>query len=149
MFSYLPLALFSVCVHVGHCHSHFSLDSWKSWVTSMRVNTSRIRIFFLLLNNFKSKERIKNSKMSTTPNSVCSNSAAEPCTEQSVSPVFNRSYICICVHFHAVLQTRDVREQGVGPAASAWRVGSLGAVQCLLQVLWWRNPEHQQRLQQA
>lgn len=63
--------------------------------------------------------------------------------------VFNGIYMCVCVYSHAVLQTWDVCKQGVGPAASSWRVGSLGALQRLLQVLWRRNPEHQQRLQQA
>lgn len=50
---------------------------------------------------------------------------------------------------HTVLQTWNVCEQGVGPAASSWRVGSLGTLQCLFQVLRWRNQEHDERLQQA
>lgn len=54
-----------------------------------------------------------------------------------------------CVHSHLVLQTWNVCEQRVGPAASSRRVGSLGSLQCLFQVLWWRNPEHKQGLQQT
>lgn len=54
-----------------------------------------------------------------------------------------------CVHSHLVLQTWNVCKQRVGPAASSRRVGSLGSLQCLFQVLWWRNPEHKQGLQQT
>lgn len=56
---------------------------------------------------------------------------------------------CACVCSCAVLQARHVCEQGAGPAAGSWRVGALGTLQRLLQVLWRRNPEHQQGLQQA
>lgn len=58
-------------------------------------------------------------------------------------------YLPVCVFLHAVLQTWDVHKQGVGHSACEWRVGPLGALQRLLQVVWWRNEEHHQRLQQT
>lgn len=50
--------VFAACVHVGPSHSHFSLDSWRSWVSSTRVNNP-IELGFFFPSPFQTTRDLK------------------------------------------------------------------------------------------